>query len=264
MGRAARARPEPRVRAAPLRRLASRRQRRRLRPARGEDRVPLDPAPPRRRERGPRRNRARLRPGRRRGGRRARGRDRVRGGGGVGGGVRGVPDRHRSHGPRPSRRRPRGADPDPPHQGNGEAAESVGRFRADDVRRHEAREHGARGDPEVPRHRRKRRDVQAPLRQPLRHGPVGLHRDPRADEPLSRRQDRRDRGIRLVREGPRPPRRGAPVPRRRLRSGSRARARGGVRRFPRDAVSATRRRGETFSSPRRGRTLCSEASTSSA
>ena len=114
---------------------------------------------------------------------------------------------------------------------------------------------GARRDPEVSRHRRQRRDVQAPLRQPLRHGPVGLHGDPRADEPLSRRQDRRDAGYGWLGKGL------APAPRDTslvvvCEVDPRASARGGVRRFL-GMPCGRRRRGETSSSPRRGRTRCS-------
>ena len=53
----------------------------------------------------------------------------------------------------------------------------------------------------LPDARRQRRAEQAPFRQPLRHGPVRLGRDTAHDEPHSRGQERRRRGLRLVRQG---------------------------------------------------------------
>ena len=82
-----------------------------------------------------------------------------------------------------------------PHQ------EHHGRLRRDDDRHQAAARDGERGRPALPDARRQRRAEQAPFRQPLRHGPVRLGRDTAHDEPHSRGQKRRRRGLRLVRQG---------------------------------------------------------------
>jgi adenosylhomocysteinase len=60
------------------------------------------------------------------------------------------------------------------------------------------------GVPGVPGHRRQRRPVQVPLRQPLRHRPIHSDGDNAEHEPDGRRQARSRPGLRVVRQGYRP------------------------------------------------------------
>ena len=82
------------------------------------------------------------------------------------------------------------------------------RHRGDDHRRHPAEGDGGRRRARLPGHRRQRRADEAPVRQPLRHGPVDDRRDHPRDERPARREAVRRRRLRLGR-----PRRRAARPR---------------------------------------------------
>ena len=99
--------------------------------------------------------------------------------------------------PDDGRRRRRGRRP--PLRAARAARRHHRRHRGDDDRRHPAE--GARGGREarLPDHRRQRRADEAPVRQPLRHGPVDGRRHHPRDQRPARREEVRDRGLRLGR-----------------------------------------------------------------
>ena len=133
------------------------------------------------------------------------------------------------------RRRPPAADHDgrrrrrdrrAPHAPPRAARRRDRRDRGDDDRRHPAARDGAGRRARLPRDRRQRGPHEAPLRQPLRHGPVDDRRDPPLDQHPARRTGLRRRGLRLVRAGARPARSRHGRAGRRLRGRPAARARG--------------------------------------
>ena len=101
------------------------------------------------------------------------------------------------------------------------------RHRGDDDRRHPAEGARARREARLPRHRGERSAHEAPLRQPLRHGPVHDRRHHPRDERPARRQALRRRGLRLDRARRRAASTGHGLARDRHRGRSDARARGG-------------------------------------
>ena len=64
----------------------------------------------------------------------------------------------------------------------------IARHRGDDDRRHPAQGARARRRARLPDHRRQRGEHEAPVRQPLRHGPVDDRRDHPRDERAARRR----------------------------------------------------------------------------
>ena len=223
--------PERCLREVPQRRHPARHQRRRVRAAGSQDRVPLAAAPPRRGQRGAGRDGARVRAGRRR--RRHRGRrgPRLFRGRSFRRRIRRAPDAHRRDRPRVDRGRSGRADPHSPHDPSGGAGRSLGSLGADHLGGQQAAQHGTRRPADVPGDRGQRRDVQAPLRQPVWHRAVRVHRDDGADKPLLRRPHGRPGRLRLVRQGAGAAGRGLERPGCRLRGGPGARPRGGCRRL---------------------------------
>ena len=73
------------------------------------------------------------------------------------------------------------------------------RHRGDDHRRHPPEGAGGRRQARLPDHRRQRGEDEAPVRQPLRHGPVHDRRHHPGDERPARRQALRRRRLRLGR-----------------------------------------------------------------
>ncbi len=92
----------------------------------------------------------------------------------------------------------------------------------------------ARREARLPDHRRQRGADEAPLRQPVRHGPVDDRRDHPRDERAARRQEVRRRRLRLGRARRRVARARARLARDRHRGRPDARARGGHGRLRRD------------------------------
>ena len=117
------------------------------------------------------------------------------------------------------------------------------RDRGDDDRRDPPE--GARegGQARLPDHRRQRVGDQAPLRQPLRHGPVDARRHHPRDQRPDRGQEGRRGGVRLVRPRRRDAGEGPRRARDRLRGRPAARARGGDGRLRGDAGHRGRPRG---------------------
>ena len=108
----------------------------------------------------------------------------------------------------------------------GDACATARRHRGDDHRRRAPAGAGRRRQAHVPGDRGQRRSLQAPVRQPLRDGPVDARRRSPADEPVVRRPRVLRRRVRLGRQGPGALRAGRGRP----RHGRRNRPRRGARR----------------------------------
>ena len=91
-----------------------------------------------------------------------------------------------------------------PQRAQGPAGRGPGRHRGDDDGRHPPARDGRRQRARLPGRRRQRGAHQAPVRQPLRDGPVDDRRHPAGDERADRRPQRGHRGLRLGRAGASP------------------------------------------------------------
>ena len=116
--------------------------------------------------------------------------------------------------------RRRRRDRRPPHRPPRAARRRDRRHRGDHHRRDPAEGARARRQARVPGRRGQRGQDQAPLRQPLRHGPVDARRDHPRDQRPARRQGARRRRLRLVRPRCRDARQGHGRERRRHRGRS--------------------------------------------